>query len=280
MTKLSPAQIAVVAAGAGFTGTGLRNAVAVALAESGGRTDAVNVNHDSTRSRDRGLWQINSRWHPEVSDAAAFNPESCAKAAYRISSGGKSWSAWSTWKNGAAQAQMGRATMAVSQAHTATAAGFHLPSDPLGTLGQLGGLGLGGMLIEGTHPGALDQGAAGGLFGLGGLALEDQAPGGPQVSVLGSLQATLALLAHAGGWMADSHNWSRVAMVGGGTVAILLSLRMIAESGAAGSTAASVAAIPGKAAKVAVNAGAAVATGGTSAVAKTAATAAKATKAA
>jgi hypothetical protein len=33
---------------------------------------AVNINKDG--SRDRGLFQINSKWHPEVTDEQAFDP--------------------------------------------------------------------------------------------------------------------------------------------------------------------------------------------------------------
>lgn len=222
---MNPAQIATVAAGAGFSGAGLTRAVAVALAESGGNPNAVHVNADRYRSRDRGLWQINNHWHPEVSDAAAFNPTTAAAAAYRISGGGKDWSAWSTWKNGAAQAQMGRAQLAaasVAPGATATPAGLHIPvPGPL--------LGLGGLL-------------GGGLPG--GLSAVN-----PLSGIVHLLTTFTAIEIKSAAWVADPHNWARVAMVTGGTLAVLLSLEMIAKSGAAGSTAARVAAMPGKAAK-------------------------------
>merc|ERR1711976_1993 len=41
-----------------------QTATAVAMAESGGSCSARNVNSDSHRSVDRGLWQINDYWHP------------------------------------------------------------------------------------------------------------------------------------------------------------------------------------------------------------------------
>jgi len=47
-------------------------AVRVAKCESGLNWKAENVNKDG--SRDRGLFQINEKWHPEVSDEMAFNP--------------------------------------------------------------------------------------------------------------------------------------------------------------------------------------------------------------
>lgn len=47
-------------------------AMRVAKAESALNPDAVNVNKDG--SRDRGIFQINDKWHPEVTDGQAFDP--------------------------------------------------------------------------------------------------------------------------------------------------------------------------------------------------------------
>jgi hypothetical protein len=77
-----------------------RIAAAIALAESSGDPRAVGVNK-KPRSRDRGLFQINDRWHPEVSDRCAFDARCNAEAAYEISKGGRDWTPWSTWHNGA-----------------------------------------------------------------------------------------------------------------------------------------------------------------------------------
>lgn len=52
-------------------------AVRVAKCESGLKTNARNVN--ATGSVDRGLYQINSYWHPDVSDAQADDPEFAIK---------------------------------------------------------------------------------------------------------------------------------------------------------------------------------------------------------
>ena len=97
--QLSAAQLAKLAKETGFTGDGLVNAVAVALAESSGFTKALLVNENCTR--DRGLWQINDYWHPEVSEQQAFDPAQNAKAAYDISDQGTDWDQWSTWESGA-----------------------------------------------------------------------------------------------------------------------------------------------------------------------------------
>ena len=75
-------------------------AAAIALAESSGDPLAVGVNK-KPRSKDRGLFQINDRWHPEVTDRCAFDPRCNAEAALEISNGGRDWTPWSTWHNGA-----------------------------------------------------------------------------------------------------------------------------------------------------------------------------------
>ncbi|RUP26990.1 hypothetical protein BC936DRAFT_138755 [Jimgerdemannia flammicorona] len=109
----SATDIASIARTAGFSGNGLIISIAIALAESSGYTQAVLVNTDC--SRDRGLWQINSRWHAEVTDSQAFNPQSCAKAAFTISSGGTNWQQWTTYTNGDYQKHMAEAQKAVGK---------------------------------------------------------------------------------------------------------------------------------------------------------------------
>lgn len=91
-TQISALEIASWAKAAGFKGDGLVTATALALEESGGWTQAVNTNADGTK--DRGLWQFNTKWHPEVSDAAAFDPKRAAVEAFRVSKGGTDWSQW------------------------------------------------------------------------------------------------------------------------------------------------------------------------------------------
>lgn len=238
-TRLTAGQIAGYAYAAGFRGTALRNAVAVALAESGGNPAAVGTNSDQWRSRDRGLWQINSHWHPEVSDAAAFNPATAAVAAYRISSHGTSWSAWSTWKNGAAQTQMGVATIGVTQAQNAD---FKLP----------------GPIPDIPLPGPDFGPFVGPETLLKGLKTE-----------IDIWKAGIGMAVKAGVWLSDSHNWLRVAMVAGGSVGVLLALEMIGKSGAAGEAGSTVAAIPGKALHAAASK--AIDTGKTAAMAAAAA---------
>ncbi|WP_052685006.1 FG-GAP-like repeat-containing protein [Lentzea aerocolonigenes] len=85
---------------AGFTGEKLVVAVAVGMAESRCDPSARYVNSDSHNSVDRGLWQINDYWHPEVSDSCAYNAACNAREAYRISDQGTDWTPWSTYKSG------------------------------------------------------------------------------------------------------------------------------------------------------------------------------------
>ena len=92
--------VARLARNAGFpcTGSRLATAVAVAKAESSFRPTITNT-VGNAHGIDRGLWQINSHWHPEVSASCALSASCNARAAARISSKGASWSQWWTWKN-------------------------------------------------------------------------------------------------------------------------------------------------------------------------------------
>ncbi|MGI8462055.1 MAG: hypothetical protein ACR2OC_10535 [Solirubrobacterales bacterium] len=53
-----------------------------------------------------GLFQINLRWHPEVSNRCAFDAGCNAREAFRISDGGRDWRQWSTWHSRAFEAYL------------------------------------------------------------------------------------------------------------------------------------------------------------------------------
>jgi hypothetical protein len=108
----SAVQIAELARNAGFSGTDWVIAVAVAEAESVGWTRARLINTDC--SVDRGLWQINSFWHGEVSDSCAFDPACNAQGTHTIWANG-GWGQWVTYANGAYQSHMAEAQAAVNQ---------------------------------------------------------------------------------------------------------------------------------------------------------------------
>jgi hypothetical protein len=94
-------------------------AVAVGMAESYCRKDAVGHNPPTggcpDGSDDRGLWQINSCYHPEVGDRCAFTPRCNARAAKHISDHGKDWTPWSAYNSGAYRQYLDDAQRAVKR---------------------------------------------------------------------------------------------------------------------------------------------------------------------
>jgi hypothetical protein len=92
--KLTAAEIAQVARSAGFSESAIPTAVAVALAESSGRTKAV-----SPTGCCHGLWQINVNVHP-YTKAQMQDPAQNAAAAKKISNNGTNWKPWSAYTNG------------------------------------------------------------------------------------------------------------------------------------------------------------------------------------
>lgn len=110
--QLNPAQIAGVAAAAGWTGKDLIIAVAVALAESSGNINATHINADG--SVDRGLWQLNNRTVPDVGgvNGIIFDPKVNASFAYKLWET-RGWQPWSTYNNGDYKQHLQAATDAV-----------------------------------------------------------------------------------------------------------------------------------------------------------------------
>src|SRR4051812_26114165 len=93
---MTASQVAGYASAAGFRGSALTTAVAVAHAESGFDADASHTNTNGTI--DRGLWQINSIHGSD----STLDPAANAQAAYKISKGGTDWKPWCTaWSDGA-----------------------------------------------------------------------------------------------------------------------------------------------------------------------------------
>ena len=112
--------------GAGFTGQGLRTAMAVAMAESGGNARAYNP---KGRDLSYGLFQINmlGGMGPErrkkyglASNEALFDPATNARVAYAMSNGGKNWKPWTTYTSGKYQKYLGKGAEVAGQAAAAT----------------------------------------------------------------------------------------------------------------------------------------------------------------
>src|SRR5712692_11328204 len=91
---------------AGFRGAGLVTVVAIAYAESGLSASAVNCNNPGGTC-DRGILQFNNHFHPEVSDACAYDPACSFRAAYRVSNQGKSFTPWVSYNNSTSAYKIG-----------------------------------------------------------------------------------------------------------------------------------------------------------------------------
>lgn len=101
--RLSPHEIAYVAREAGFTD--LQTAVAVALAESGGDTEALgrSTSGASIGNRDHGLWQISGRWHADLltTELNWRDPQANAHMAFAVfTNAGSKWDPWHTFTSG------------------------------------------------------------------------------------------------------------------------------------------------------------------------------------
>jgi hypothetical protein len=96
MTKYSYSQLKELWIQAGGNSVAAAMAAAIAMAESGGRSDATHTNANGTT--DRGLWQINSIHGGQ----STLDPLANAKAAVTISKNGTTWRPWCTaWSTGA-----------------------------------------------------------------------------------------------------------------------------------------------------------------------------------
>lgn len=105
-TILTPAQIAAYASAAGFTGSALDTATAIALAESSGNPYVVG-DTSITPGGSVGLWQINLAAHPEYSAADLLDPQANANAAYAVyQQAGGTFSPWTTFNTGAYAANL------------------------------------------------------------------------------------------------------------------------------------------------------------------------------
>lgn len=73
-------------------------AISVVLAESNGYADAKHTNPDG--SIDRGLWQINNKAHPDVTDEVAYDPYKATAWARKVYLA-EGFFPWSAYTNGA-----------------------------------------------------------------------------------------------------------------------------------------------------------------------------------
>lgn len=115
--RLNPAQIASLAAAAGFQGDDLTTAVAVALAESGGDTAAYNPERQAGTPAGKGsygIWQIYLNAHPEFIGWNLLDPATNAMAAFRVySAAGNRFRPWAAFKSGSYSAYLDTAQAGV-----------------------------------------------------------------------------------------------------------------------------------------------------------------------
>lgn len=158
--------------------------VAVAYAESGGRTDATNQNRNG--SRDLGLWQINDGAHPWIKSQNWQDPGVNTAAAFRVwREAGGSWRPWVAYTSGSYRQYLLQGKQGADAPVT---------------------------------PGASDPLVADPALGLGDIT--DAAE---------SVADAVKLAASVATWVANPHNWLRVAWVAGGGVMILAGLNLAAR---------------------------------------------------
>jgi lysozyme-like protein len=116
--NLNAAQIAQYASNAGWSGSDLVTAVAIALAESAGNPNAIgDTSLAPTNGPSYGLWQVNvgSKANPQYAHDNLFDPQTNANDAYEIyQNHGNSFSAWSTYGGGQYQAFLASAQTAAA----------------------------------------------------------------------------------------------------------------------------------------------------------------------
>jgi hypothetical protein len=255
--KLTPAQIAGYAAGAGFPSAQIPTAVAIALAESGGNPDDLgDVSLETARwGPSVGLWQIRSlkpaalakaSGADQFRDAAklpdpAFNAQA-ARAIY----GESGWHPWSTYPGTyllyLPQGRAAAAAPATSSAPTSSA------TDSLGSIQPAGFLGDAGKALGLISPLGIPLGLLGNPGDMFGAAKQG----------VGLLANLVAFLAKAAVWMSDQNNWLRIIKVYAGSWLVLLGLAMTAWPALGPVVNAGATVIPaGKVAKVAAGAKAA-----------------------
>ena len=129
---------------AGFSGSNLQTAYAVAMAESGGNARAFNGNA-GTGDLSYGLFQINllGAMGPERrkqyglgSNDDLYDAVRNAKVAYKMSKGGTDWSPWSTYKRGDYKKYLGQSGANVAGGQPGAAAAPEAAQPPADFLGS------------------------------------------------------------------------------------------------------------------------------------------------
>lgn len=210
MPSLTDAQIAGYAAGAGWTGSDLVTAVAVALAEHRGHVDTTARGdvalQTATWGPSVGVWQIRSLKAQKGTGAvrdelANLDPATNASHAHQIW-GSSGWRAWSTYNDGLYLLYKGRAATAVGQSSTAPSSAGSGPDS--------------GVTTVSFTPAEFDPSNP-----LDWLKL----PGG----IVGALQTIATGAVKTAHWLSNRHNVVRVAQVLIGGTAVVTGLYIVAR---------------------------------------------------
>lgn len=212
MATLSDAQLAGLAKFFWKTEEKSVIAVAIAIAESGGRTEAHNAKPPDDSY---GLWQINMlgalgparrKQFGFKSNSDLFNPVNNARAAHAISSGGSNWCPWSVYEASCGRGHNGnyRANLARAKAAWPNATLEGLTKDGKMDLGDWPGSGL----VEGAADTVTDA-----AEGVG--------------DVLTSVPDALGRIADVLGFFVDPANWRTVLFVLLGLVLIVIAAVLV-----------------------------------------------------
>jgi Lysozyme like domain len=132
MTTYTYAQLESIWINNGGSKTVAPIAAAIAMAESGGDSEATD--NDSNGTTDRGLWQINSLW----GGLSSYDVDTNAKAAIKISNNGGDWNPWTTFTSGAYRKFLSSVSPEAVTAAQQNVTGSGSPAPP----GQSGSTGL------------------------------------------------------------------------------------------------------------------------------------------
>jgi hypothetical protein len=164
--------------------------VAIGMSESGGNANAEN--HNSNGTTDAGYWQINQIHWGGLQISAVKDLNVNAGLAYRVSGNGKNFQPWTDYKNNKYRTHIGAAQNAVKS----------LGTESVQTgLEDIAGAEQVGDVVDATA-GAL--GKIGSVF-----------------------EATWKILADAGAWVGNPHNWTRIVQVVGGGAILVVGAGMV-----------------------------------------------------
>jgi len=124
MAYLTAFQIAGLAKEAGFPASAIPVAVAIAFAESGGKSDIISK-PNTDGSRDLGVWQINNKAHADLLSRYTWsNPHDNAKMAYLVyHAAGNRFTPWTTFNSGSYRLFLNKGTAGAGNPETVPGSG-------------------------------------------------------------------------------------------------------------------------------------------------------------